>query len=442
MVIRRIYIFSLLMSCSVLAVANVMADQRLGFVEAAKQQKLNPLTLSAAIELALRDEPGALARLNDARAMASRAIAGNSWEDPKVKLGVSNLPTDSFDLDQEAMTQLKLGLTQAIPRGDSHTIIAKGFDYQAQVQQALAMERLLKVRVASSISWLESWYAERANAIYQHDQRLFNDLLQVAQALYRVGKRSQADVLKAQLEIDRQRDQLQQSYTEIAVNRAALSQYIGEPDSRRPLTEVLELPVYVAKNASLLLQHPSVIAIDRQLDAARQQVALAKEAYKPAWSVNVEYGKRLAEDQVGQQLPDMLSASLSVDIPLFTRSKQDPLYLASQHQLSALLDQRGQLLRELRAQSAAAKVKIDRLEQRIALYKMSLLPTAKQSATTDLNAYQSGQGGFQEVLKSRLFYQQVQLDYARLRTDLAVSLSQSEYFYRPLSPEIDASYRR
>jgi hypothetical protein len=39
--------------------------------------------------------------------------------DPKVSLGIMNLPTDTWDLDQEGMTQLKVGVSQMFPRGDS-----------------------------------------------------------------------------------------------------------------------------------------------------------------------------------------------------------------------------------------------------------------------------------------------------------------------------------
>ena len=39
-----------------------------------------------------------------------------------VSLGVANLPTDSWDFDQEAMTQFKVGVTQRFPRGDSREL--------------------------------------------------------------------------------------------------------------------------------------------------------------------------------------------------------------------------------------------------------------------------------------------------------------------------------
>ena len=40
--------------------------------------------------------------------------------DPKLKIGVMNLPLDSFERDQEAMTQLQLGLQQAFPLMNQH----------------------------------------------------------------------------------------------------------------------------------------------------------------------------------------------------------------------------------------------------------------------------------------------------------------------------------
>ena len=42
-------------------------------------------------------------------ALESQAPAVGAWEDPRIGIGISNLPTDSFSFNQEPMTQKQIG---------------------------------------------------------------------------------------------------------------------------------------------------------------------------------------------------------------------------------------------------------------------------------------------------------------------------------------------
>ena len=45
--------------------------------------------------------------------------AADSWDNPTISTTLQSVPTDGFSLNQEPMTQLKLGIRQAMPRGNS-----------------------------------------------------------------------------------------------------------------------------------------------------------------------------------------------------------------------------------------------------------------------------------------------------------------------------------
>ncbi|WP_237445400.1 TolC family protein [Sinobacterium norvegicum] len=436
--------------CGLLSVNSSLADTLGGLsveadsvdAESYQASSTQPLSLQQAVVLALANEHGIRALLNSGQAMRQRAKSGDSWQDPTIKFGVSNLPTDSFDLDQEGMTQLKLGITQPLPRGDSNNIEAAVFDYQAASQYALAGERGLQVRQTVAISWLELWYAEQATTIYRNDRQLFADLLAVTESLYRVGKRNQNDVLQAQLEIDRQRDWHHRSIADVNSRRAALTQWLNVSDSQRSLATGLQ-PTIVnvdGDDYQKLLIHPAIVSIESQMSAQRQQLALAKEAYKPAWAVTVEYGKRYAEDGIGDQLPDMLTAMVSVDVPLFTGNRQDPMYQASQHELSSVTEQRQQALRLMRSRLDSLIAEQQQLIQRLSLYQTRLVPTSEQSAAVSLSAYQSGRGSFKEVVDSRLAVQQSKISLLRLTADLEILNTKLQYFLQPLPDELLTNY--
>ncbi|EAU55369.1 outer membrane efflux protein [Mariprofundus ferrooxydans] len=73
------------------------------------------LTLTRAEALALQHNPAMAAVTKNAEAMAAIPSQAGSLPDPTLSLNVMNLPVDTFSTTQEAMTQLQLGVTQAIP---------------------------------------------------------------------------------------------------------------------------------------------------------------------------------------------------------------------------------------------------------------------------------------------------------------------------------------
>ena len=89
------------------------------------QDQAGTLTLEAAIAQAIGSDPW----LNGSRyredTLASESISASTLPDPKVSLMAANFPTDSFDINQEPMTQLTVGVSQMFPRGDSLALTSR-----------------------------------------------------------------------------------------------------------------------------------------------------------------------------------------------------------------------------------------------------------------------------------------------------------------------------
>ena len=52
----------------------------------------------------------------------AQSVAAGQLPDPMVSMGFANVPVDDFDLNQEAMTQFKVGVSQTFPRGDTRVL--------------------------------------------------------------------------------------------------------------------------------------------------------------------------------------------------------------------------------------------------------------------------------------------------------------------------------
>ena len=74
------------------------------------------LSFKQAINLAQKNDPWLTGNVHKQRAIESMSTAVNTLPDPKVSIGLANLPTDGFDFGQEGMTQAKGGIAQMFPR--------------------------------------------------------------------------------------------------------------------------------------------------------------------------------------------------------------------------------------------------------------------------------------------------------------------------------------
>jgi len=80
------------------------------------------LTMAEAEQLALKEDYTLRAISARSESMTELSVATEKLPDPQLKLGFANLPTDTFNLGQEPMTQAVIGLRQMFPRGHTRSL--------------------------------------------------------------------------------------------------------------------------------------------------------------------------------------------------------------------------------------------------------------------------------------------------------------------------------
>ena len=127
--------------------------------------------------------------------------------DPILSLNALNLPTDTFNVGQEAMTQMQIGISQVMPFPGKLALREGASEYEALAAGHSVDEmRLLLIRNAKS-SWWQLYFLDRSLEIIDSNQVLLRQFIQVAKTKYEVGDGLQQDVLLAQLELSKLIDQ-------------------------------------------------------------------------------------------------------------------------------------------------------------------------------------------------------------------------------------------
>ncbi len=379
------------------------------------------LTLQAAEQLALRNDPGVESSLARSQAMREDAVADGQLPDPKFNAGIFNLPLDNFELDKEPVTQLRFGLQQAFPRGRTLHYKQRRTEWHSTAEQAKAENHAGMVLRDTRSRFLELYYQVRAKQVIDETRALFSQLVDITQAHYATGRVSQQDVLRASLELSRLDDRTTRTRNEEDKNRAGLMKWIGDA-ATQPIAIIFpDLPAVSEKEKleAALQDHPVIRIESARIESFNQGVHIAREQYKPGWSAGLEYRKRFGDEPGGDERADMMAAMVTVDLPLFTSKRQDRRLAASVQQVKAAQLTRTSRLRDLKAMLNSDYASWQRLGERADLYDAQLLREARANSRASLKAYQSGVTEFTTLMRARIMDLDVRLDELRIRVDRA-----------------------
>lgn len=395
------------------------------------------ISLNDAEQLAIKSDPAQEIYQAQQASLISQGIAGSTLADPMIKLGVANIPTDSFKLDQEAMTQLTLGLSQQFSRGSQLELTQKGFNQQSEIAVYQGLDRQLNVKKTVRALWFEILFIDKSLQIVKENKRLFSGFYRDLESKYSLGLAENEDLILAEIEINKFDEKLAALSQRSLNYRSLLSEYIGQYAYQKLPTEVpqwSETMFYVNtlnatnnKHYSLLTEHPMAKMLAQSILVADNSIDVAEQAYKPSFKVEMGYGHRL-DTEMGERRADLLSAFVSMDIPLFTDKRQDQTLISAQHNKGQKQAEYRLLLRRLNASLNAEISNYQQLQERISRYQDSLLKQAKLHTKLLEQSYQSNTRPFQEVIDAYIHEQNLSLEYQKLYFDGLKSLSNIRYF--------------
>lgn len=375
-----------------------------------------PLTLAEAVATALAAEDPAFERFAErAEALENRAVADAQLPDPKITGQVANVPTDSFEFDQEGMTQaLRLGLRQEFPAGKTLKVRGKQRLAEAEAERARREAALREVELATRTAWLELAYQTRAIQILGASREAISNQIDSLAARFATGRMHAQDVLRTELELSLLDDRLVEHQRQADVAREALARYIGR-EAFRPLPGAFPEfpdPRSMTVLEKRLVDHPQVRVADANVAVAERGIELAEQAYKPTFALEGGYGLRVDR-------PDLASIGITLSLPLFTDKRQDRQRAAAVHQRGARDLDRDAMLLDMRRQLEQELANWRRLNQRIALYRQAVSNRARETAEASITTYANSQTDFAELIRSQLAELDVELKHAELETQAA-----------------------
>ncbi|MAC33757.1 TolC family protein [Parahaliea mediterranea] len=402
------------------------------------------LTLNKAVDIAITADPWLAGSRHTQAALSDEATAAATLPDPRMSLTAGNFPVDTFDIDQEAMTQLSVGISQMFPRGDTLALAKQQKQQLALRHPLLRQDRRAKVAATVTQLWLEAFKAQESIRIIEQDRSLFEHLVDAAQASYAtaVGRTRQQDVIRAQLELTRLEDRLTALRQQQEAAQKRLAEWVGSRANigLAPTLPTLSPTASVSAQASeqeryeRIMSHPALLAMDLRIDATATDIDLARQKYKPEWGINAQYGYR-DQDPLGRDRADLFSLGITFDLPIFTSNRQDKALSAAVSRTEAIKTEKLLLSRRLVSELETAAVDLARLDERHALYVDQLLPQMAEQAEASLAAYNNDDGDFAEAVRARIAELNAQIDALAIAVERQKATARINYLLTQASAD-------
>jgi len=358
------------------------------------------LSLDAAVSAAERESPRLAARRYAIAASGDRADRAGQLPDPKLRIGIDNLPVsgaEAWQWNTDFMTMRRIGVMQDVPNGDKRKAREQRGAAEREVEQAMLAATRSALRRETAMAWLEAYYAERAKRELDRlasQIELQRDTLAPAIA---GGKASVADAFMLGGVLEGVRERLIEQDRAIAKARAQLVAFVkgaaSAPLDLAPDTAQLAQPR--ERLLAGLATDPQLAPYAERVRLARSDVALERTTKVPDWNVEVLYGWR------SPAFSNMITVMFSIDLPIAAAKRQDrdiAARLADVEQAEAMADE---ARRAYEAEVRSALADWDAAVARLGRYDTYVIPLARDRASAALAGYRGGTGSLGGVIESQ-----------------------------------------
>lgn len=405
------------------------------------------LPLEKAIDLVNQNDPWMQSSQLQEQAIRHQSDAIVQLPDPQLSMSLSNFPVNGFDFTQEAMTQVKVGVSQMFPRGDSNQITRQQLGYEAEQHPLLRLDRQAQNRRDITLLWLDSFAASQKIRLLQEDKKLFEQLSEIVKASYAVAQSQtrQQDVLRSQLELFRIEDRIEKLRIE---GQSSFNRLLGWlPQAKQhlfqgqqswqvqigesfPTISTVTLNTLHSDWSAQLTEHPSILAFDSAVKAGFSRAELVEQKFSPRWGINASYGLR-GDQPNGQSRADLFSVGVTFDLPLFNKAHYQSEVKGQKLKAQAIETQKRLKLQAMLAEVKRLARKVQQQTLRISEFRQSILQPMHQQSEASLTAYTNDEGDFNEVMRSRLAEMHARLEFVDLRLSRLKSLAQLNYYLLP-----------
>ena len=386
------------------------------------------LSLDEAIRLGELHSPRLAAQRHALAASAEQIGRAAELPDPKLRLGIENLPVtgdDRLRYDRDFMTMRSIGLMQEFPNAAKRAARNARAESLRDLESANLRVQVSALRREIATAWLEVHYAERVRDALEQQAGQFRLQTDAVAAGIARGRQNAAESFVLRQALEQANDRVIEQERRLERARLALGVWIGDAARRAlgPPPDTTHIAPSREQLAERLARHPQLRALERREAVARAEADVARSARKADWSLEVGYQHRLPAFE------NMITVMATFDLPWQTGRRQDrdiASRLAEVEQARAMReDERRVREAELRGWLAdfdSAARRIERLEG-------IQIPLARERASAAAAAYRGARGELAPVLEAGRAVTESEIDLTQALAERGRAWANLSYLY-------------
>jgi len=386
-----------------------------------------PLSLEAALQLAAQRSETARAARAGALSATEAARSAAQLPDPTLRIGVDNLPatgSDRFHTTRDSMTMKRIGISQEWLSADKRAARQAAADASVSREAVLVQAAAADTRRQTALAYVDAFFAGESLKLARLMEHHAHEELEASRARLSSAAGNSQDVLALAsargVSADETADILQQQ----GAAGVAFQRWVGvPPDDLLPPGATIAVPSEEAYVAA----HPTVAAMQRDIDVAKQTAAVTASNRKPNWTWEVAYGQRTGYS-------DMVSVGVSIPLPVAPGERQDRDTAAKLALVEKAEADLAEATRAATAEYRLLRSDAQRLAQRIDRYRAGVVVPASQRTAAATAAYRSNQVSLTVLFEARHAEVDAQRKLLALQRDLA--RTQVQLAFRPLTAEV------
>lgn len=402
-----------------------------------------PESLREYILLALRENPAIQAAEETVRAQYARVPQATALPDPMLTTKTLPEPVRTAEGDNFFI----LGIRQKLLVPEKLTRAGRVTWQEARMSAEELQRTRLTVIADVKRTYFRLYIIDKTMEIDLANQDLLRGLIDAARAQVAAGRRSQHDVLRAQVELYN----LEGTLIELRQQRGTFVAALNRLLNRAPGTPVPQPTDFDLREVAAELERLIDIAVDRnpdmqrlreQIDRDREAVELAKLAYWPDFTLGFEWmqmdprggfvpprnpqtGIRPPVSGLSEEGTDNWAITLGLNIPIWFEKIEGGIrearsrLLATQHRYAAARNRV-----HFQVEDALLRVRAQR--ELAVLFDKTIIPQSRQAYEVSRASYTAGRGEFLFVIDNWQKWLTFTIQYHRALGELERSVADLE----------------
>jgi outer membrane protein TolC len=174
-------------------------------------------------------------------AAKARIDPARTLPDPQFQFGLMNRNLPGFGL-QDPLGMNQLQVMQMLPIAGQLGLAGRVAKAQAGASAARASDLSWELRARAAMAFYELYQIDRSIEVAVTTQGLLRDIGTTARTMYSVGQGRQADVLRAQVEVDRMTEEIARMRAMRGAAAARLNALLDRPSDSGAVTSRFTVP--------------------------------------------------------------------------------------------------------------------------------------------------------------------------------------------------------